>query len=335
MRSIAPYSDEQLRVLVNLEQQYDTWMEAERASAELAYGMSWKTVSGKDYLYELIDRRGNGKSLGPRSPVTEATYADYGERKKALADRRARSRAALQETSRLYRVLRLPMIAGEAAKILLEADRRRLLGAKLQVVGTNAMAAYSIEAGGRILHAPDETQDFDMAWTGAEAPAEGVPIWEMLKAVDGTYTINSERPFQARNAAAYEVELLIAPSLAHAVARTEKPRPISLPEQEWLLQGRRVAHVVVARDGQPARVVAPDPRWFALQKLWMSAQEKRNPLKRPRDARQGTALLNAVRETMPQFPLDKRFEAEIPAELMPHYQAWNLKNPPASAPTAW
>src|SRR3546814_17576690 len=34
----------------------------------------------------------------------------------------------------------------------------------------------------------------------------------MLKALDPTFTINSERDFQARNAKAYEVELLVAPS---------------------------------------------------------------------------------------------------------------------------
>src|SRR3546814_8199717 len=78
--------------------------------------------------------------------------------------------------------------------------------------------------------------------------------------------------------------------------RHDQPKPIPLPEQEWLLPGTRISHVVVGRDGSPARLVVPDPRWFALQKLWMSAQGKRNPLKRGKDQIQDTALLDAVRE---------------------------------------
>src|SRR3546814_7776461 len=90
-----------------------------------------------------------------------------------------------------------------------------------------------------------------------------------------------------------------------------------------------LARTVVARDGSPARIVAPDPRWFALHKLWMSAQAKRNPLKRPKDAKQGTALLDAVAEAMPQFPLDAAFAAELPDELAPHYAAWESRRPEA------
>jgi hypothetical protein len=134
--------------------------------------------------------------------------------------------------------------------------------------------------------------------------------------------MNTEREFQARNAKAYEVELLIAPSRAATLARRDKPRPIPLPEQEWLLLGRPVDQIVACRDGTAARVVAPDPRWFALQKLWMSAQPKRNPLKRTKDRKQGTALLNAIDEAMPHYPLDAGFVASLPDELLPYWSSW-------------
>src|SRR5690606_34288217 len=67
---------------------------------------------------------------------------------------------------------------------------------------------------------------------------------EMLKAVDPTFAVITARTFQARNAAAYEVELLVAPSRAGALARRDNPRPVPLPEQEWLLLGRPVDQVV-------------------------------------------------------------------------------------------
>jgi hypothetical protein len=80
--------------------------------------------------------------------------------------------------------------------------------------------------------------------------------------------------------------------------------------------------VVCGRNGTPARIVAPDPRWFALHKLWMSDQEKRNPLKRPKDRRQGEALLLAVATEMPHYPLNEAFRATLPHELVPYFDAW-------------
>jgi hypothetical protein len=144
----------------------------------------------------------------------------------------------------------------------------------------------------------------------------------LLKAVDSTFTMNFERTFQARNADAYEVEILVAPSRAKTMSKLDQPRPVPLPEQEWLLLGRPVDRVVLCRDGSAARIIAPDPRYFALQKLWMGQQTKRNALKRPKDLKQGRALLNAVRAYMPHYPLDETFIRTLPAELAPRYRAW-------------
>ena len=335
MPVVSPFSDEQTRALVNLETRYQVWMDAYRMSAALPYDLRRKDIGGRAYLYEITDRSGNGKSLGPWSPEREAMFTAYRERKQAAKDRRDASRAALDETCRLCRALRVPMLASEAGAILREADRRALLGSHLLVVGTNATVAYALEAGGAIHGLPDETQDFDLAWSATAATAvdaAGQTVWAMLKAVDPTFTINSERTFQARNAKAYEVEILVAPSRAGTMSRTDQPRPVPLPEQEWLLRGRTVDRVVLCRDNAPARVVAPDPRWFALLKLWMSVQAKRNPLKRAKDLKQGMALLDAVSATMPQFPLDAAFASALPEALVDHHARWRARKPADELP---
>ncbi len=334
MSIVRPFSDEQARTLVNLRQRYEVWMEAERVLARLPYDLRRKEISGRAYLYEIHDRSGNGKSLGPWSDEHAARLAAYRVQKTEAKARRDTSRPALDESARLARALRLPMVASEAGPILREADRRGLLGTSLLVVGTNTMAAYAQEAAGFIPEIPDETADFDLAWTET-GPQEGEQtLWQLLKAVDPTFTVNTERTFQARNAKAYEVEILVAPSRAATMARTDRPRPVPLPEQEWLLEGRPVDQVVICRDGSPARIVAPDPRWFALQKLWMSDQAKRNPLKRGKDRKQGMLLLDAVAETMPHYPLDDAFEAGLPGDLANHYVRWAEQRAP-SAPSSW
>lgn len=321
MDGLPPYDDEQVRISLNLEQHYDAWIGAARALADLPYGMHWKTISGREYLYELRDRAGNGKSLGPRNEETERVHAEYVEAKLLRKTLRDGAATTLDQTCRLYRAARLPLLASEGAKVLREADLRGLLGSHLLVVGTNAMPAYALESGGPI-PAPDETDDFDVAWTSDRADRGRSPLWDMLQSVDSTYTVNTERTFQARNAKAHEIEILVAPSRAGAFERTDRPVPVPLPEQEWLLRGEPLSRVVVARDGSPARLVVPDPRWFALQKLWMSEKPGRATGKRPKDLRQGMALLDTVWQSMPQYPLDDAFEASLPEELAPHFNRW-------------
>lgn len=65
----------------------------------------------------------------------------------------------------------------------------------------------------------------------------------------------------------------------------------------------------------PARIVAPDPRWFALHKAWLSLQDKRSALKRPKDARQAAIVWQAIRQLMPQYPIDAQFSAAVSDEL--------------------
>ena len=328
MSAIKPFTDEQARTLINLYQRYEAWIEADQALFAMPYDLRRKSVGDRDYLYEISDRSGGGNSLGRWDDDKATRFAAYKAKKAEWKQRRDIARDLLTESSRLARALRLPLLSSDAGPILREADRRGLLGSQLLVIGTNCMAAYDQEASGLILGAPDETEDFDLAWV-AEGKASEAALWDTLKAVDPTFTVNTERDFQARNAKAYEVELLVAPSRAGTLSPADRPRPVPLPEQEWLLLGRRVNQVVACRDGSPARIVAPDPRWFALHKLWMAAQAKRNPLKRPKDRKQGLALLDAVAEAMPHYPLDAEFVAELPVELLPFWDEWGGQTPPA------
>jgi len=325
--AVEPFSDEQARVIVNLDQAYQVWMETLRTLNDLPYNMRIKEVSGREYLYEVTDRLGTMKSKGPVDPDKRAEFDQYKTEKAELKDRLTQSKATLRELGSLYRALRLPMLPVEAGKILREADRMRILGEQVMVVGTNALIAYALEANGFIRDAPDATMDFDMALTAIEADEDRPTLWKMLKEVDMTYSVDAERPFQARNAKAYEIEILSAPSRIGGQARQDKPRPVPLPEQEWLLNGRPIDRVVGVRDGEAARLVVPDPRWFALQKLWMAEKPGRNPQKKPKDSKQGTALLNAVRQTMPHYALDSGFYDGLPDELKPHFERWEARKP--------
>lgn len=322
-----PFSDEQARVIVNLDQAYQVWIEALRTLNDMPYNMRIKEISGREYLYEVTDRRGSMRSRGPLDPGKQLEFDQYKAEKAELKDRLARSKETLKEQASLYRALRLPMLPAEAGKILREADRLRFLGEQAMVVGTNALIAYALEANGFIRDAPDATLDFDMALTGVDADEDRPTLWKVLKEADMTYSVNTERPFQARNAKAYEVEILSAPSRIGGQIAQDRPRPIPLPEQEWLLNGRQVDRVVGVRDGEAARMVVPDPRWFALQKLWLAEKPERDPQKKSKDRKQGNALLDAVWLTMRHYPIDNAFYEELPDALRPHFKLWEAQKP--------
>jgi len=64
MAVIQPFSAEQERALINMRQRYDAWIEAERGLYFMPYDLRRKKVGEYEYLYEIFDRSGNGKSLG-------------------------------------------------------------------------------------------------------------------------------------------------------------------------------------------------------------------------------------------------------------------------------
>lgn len=320
------FNDEQLRIAANLRQYYEAWLETKQAQIESDFTLSWTVRNGGEYLRQRSAIRDT--TIGPRSPETEKMLDAHTALRAELETQEQTRGDKLFETGRLFVALRMGVIASAAAAILRQADIRGYLGNAIMVVGTNAMAAYELEAAARFAVGMDATEDFDLAWAGdnktvlALAAKHPVNLLTLLKAVDSTYTVNSERSFQARNKDAYEVKLVMAPSKADSLPRTIGLAPIPMTEQEWLLQGRPVDQVVCGRDGSPAHIIAPDPRWFALHKLWMADKPERNPLKKPKDRNQGNAMLNAVDAFMPHYPLDAAFRAELPDELRPYFDAW-------------
>ncbi len=320
-------SPESLRILANTEQYYEQWVTLRRLRQSLPRKVVWKQVAGRDYLYIQLAGEREPKSKGPRNADSEGQYAALNA---AMLDTEAKLQGvetSLAECMAQHKALRLPRLLALPGEILRELDLRGWLGVSLLVVGTNAFAAYEIEAGQRFAAGLDETEDFDMAWLGHPEPmlqgGTRQPLLAALRAVDASFDINLRRPFQAINRKGYEVELLAAPSVIPSLHALGDFKPIPLIEQEWLLLGRPVRHVISDYAGAPVPLVVPDPRWMGLHKLWLSAKPERNPLKKGKDARQGDLLLLAVAQRMAAtYPMDSDFVMELPPELLPVFNQW-------------
>jgi hypothetical protein len=236
------------------------------------------------------------------------------------------------ELARQWKALRLPLATNMPARILRELDLASLLGTDVMLVGTNAFAAYEIQARHKFLRGADETEDFDLGWcrgssielAPASHPDDRPNLVSVLRRVDSSFRVNRSKRYQALNDAGYEVELLFAPSRQASLPGNVGFEPMySLQEQEWLLMGRPVQTVVMARDGLPAPLFVPDPRYMALHKAWLAKKPERRPTKKDKDRLQAEILLDAVALFMQDdYPVDIDFVMALPEELRDEFNLW-------------
>lgn len=301
-----------------------------RRAHELPATMFFARKGGYEYLTVKGRSSDAGTTEGPRNAETEARLAQYKQQREEADLAVKQTEAVLAELIRQYRALRLPLAMPKPARILRELDRLELLGTDFMLVGSNAFAAYEIEAGCRFGKNLFETEDFDLAWCRGSRLAlagrsEGsLRLLQALRGIDSSFRVDKRRPYQALDNTGYPVELLVAPSMFRSFPSDDEFSPLAVsPEQEWLLKGRAVRHVVVDRDNRTCPIFAPDPRWMALHKLWLCTKPERTAAKRPKDLAQGNILLDAVRDRMTvAYPLDVDFVLAPPAELRELFNAW-------------
>ncbi len=335
------YSVDAQRVSANLEQSYSAWLDAEREHLALPSTMFWAQKPPYEYLTSKSADGKTTSSHGARSAETEAAFEQFTEAKAAAEIRRKSIAAQVNERSRLARTraLRLPVLPEQPGRILRALDLNDLLGTDVLLVGTNAFLAYEMACGARFPTGAESTEDFDLTWcrdtkaalalmppsaaAGAPPAAQRTSLLKALRTVDKTYRINPRKPYQALNAANYEVELLAAPS-THPVPQNQGFDPMAtLTEQEWLLMGRPLSIVIATSDNHAAALAVPDPRYMALHKLWLGHKAERNPFKKDKDLRQGAVLMAAVQHRMQSsYPLNIDFVLDLPADLRPTFDAW-------------
>jgi len=142
-------SNQQRLHQVNTEQLFENYRSAFSHAASYRYGMRWKTVRGTEYLFRDKDRRGNGKSLGPRSPETQAVLAAFIAGRSVAQERLQRITKKSRE-ARLNKALRLNRVPRVVSRVLRELDRAGLHNS-FTVIGTQALYAYEAVGGAHFL----------------------------------------------------------------------------------------------------------------------------------------------------------------------------------------
>jgi hypothetical protein len=320
-------SSEQLRTVVDTQQLFEAWAEALERAQSFRGGMYWKTAGAKQYLFRSRDRRGYGKSLGPRSRETERTLERFKRNKVEAEERETGLRLRLAEQARYCkaaRVARVPRLSTAFARELWRAG----LESAVMIVGTNALYAYEAACGVQILSAGRlETQDLDVLLDSrrslklimSEVRREG--LIGILRKIDKSFTVMQKESFRAVNAGGFMVDL-IRPmptppwrKQPNMIGNEADLKAADVQHLDWYLSAPRLRQIVIGEDGFPAPMTVPDPRVFALHKLWLSRRPERDPLKKPKDREQAFLVTELVVRFLPQLEFSKPELRMLPLEV--------------------
>lgn len=313
-------SDEQLRGLVNAGQLYDAWKEVMVTLSRMPGGMYWRVINSKEYLYQYVTTAGKQqtKYVSPKTRDAEETYRDFKHTKKELEERRQGIEKRIEELAPTWRALRLPAIDTTAGNILRAFDQANFVGKSILVIGTYALKAYEVESATSFSVGMDATEDLDFTLFFDETNADpDLPrrLLLTLKQVDSSFIVATSSPKTVVNKNGYRVDLLTNTAAAQVMASARPWKPEALEGQEWLLLGNPVKTVLIDFQGWPVAVSAPDPRYFALHKLWLSKRRGRPRARATKDKNQGEALLKTIKDHMPHYPINESFVGGLPDPL--------------------
>jgi hypothetical protein len=324
-------NQDQIKEAVNTQQRYGVFLDAWKRKEGYKGSMSFGKKTNVEYL--LRDYYDNGvrkqKVLGQRSPETEKMLADY------LAGREdadVRLKAAQSNVARqagINRALGLGRVPAIGAKIIRAVDKAGLLGKGVKVIGTNAMFAYEAITEVYFPQAVTSTEDIDMMFDArakirfTSADDETAPtIIGLLRQVDKSF-VRAPNRFSANNNDGYIVDL-VRPQ----INPPWKPMPSSLSDSaddleaiqigglSWHENAQTFEAVAIDTRGEPVRIIAPDPRAFAVHKHWLSKQPDRRPDKRARDRCQAALVAALVAQHMPHLPFDPDQMKSFPRKVV-------------------
>ena len=132
-------------------------------------------------------------------------------------------------------------------------------------------------------------------------------IIDILRKADRSFERVKNQEFRAVNKDGYIVDL-VNPE-PKPIIKKERQRmgggtdlkAVEIRNLQWLVSSPKFSQIVVGDDGYPAAMFCPDPRSFALHKIWLSKQPDRDPIKKKRDRHQGITVAYLVSRYLPQY----------------------------------
>lgn len=319
-------------MLIDTGQLWEAWKANEKKRASYSGSLVWQTQGPGRYLVKYLNDSKAGqrktRSLGPHSAETERLYEEFQRGRDEARTTAASLRQRIAAQARLNEAVGIARVPDLPARILRRLDREGLLGRNVFVVGTNAIYAYEAAAGAFVERDLLATGDLDILYDArarlklAVDGSEPRGILKILKATDRSFQPVGDGSFRASNDQGYFVDLINAtpsPPWRDEADSIEAGdlAAASILNMRWVANAPRFQAVAIGEDGAPVPIACPDPRAFALYKLWMATQDpSREVVKRARDRAQAEAVAALVRERMPNLPFEPEHLTCFPLEAI-------------------
>jgi hypothetical protein len=243
-------TNEQRRQFIDVAGAFAAWRDASRKATRGS--LRWVTRKGTDYLYRKTGK--SERSLGRRSPETEAIAAEHN----LLRQRLKQAGGRLKAMARVNRALYLNRVPKDPALILRELDVAAVLGKHLFVIGTNALYAYEMKAGIFFDSGIVATNDFDLLWDARDRlrlVVSGISpegVLGILKRADASFSSAVDYGMRAQNATGYFVDLF-CPDIDPPPRRFTPGDidPIPTAGADWLVEAPKIEETVIGWDGLP------------------------------------------------------------------------------------
>lgn len=303
---------------IDATQARSAYLDAERQAGKYRGSMFWRTAKGRDYLIKETDRI--EKSLGARTPESEAIFNEFRRKKAETEDRKRSLSDVLVQQQRVNAALRIGRTPNVVVG-LLNALRTAGIDDHFMVIGTNALYAYETHAGVRFTGDITATTDIDFLWDSRKhlALVSNDPDFNeqgligILKKVDPTFAVHDDESYRASNSKGYMVDLIKRGAASYFDDHEKaQVRPVEddfwaakIKNMDWLLSSPKFKQPVVAVNGSMAEMVTVDPRAFVLYKLHLAQKEDRDPVKKPRDVTQAQAVFELIQQRLPHLGFDR------------------------------
>jgi len=300
---------------------YQAYLQARSQSRGHKGGMHWKKIRGRQYLYRYRDRLGHGECLGPRGEQTERLYTDFTRERRDAATRVQRERLRLQEQARFGRAALINRVPKATAKILRALEQHEA-EQNLLVIGSAALYAFEAAAG-VLLEPPDLLAAAQRGLTLAAGALSWEELLHLALKTDRSFAPLPGADGRAANRDGFQLTLLKSgvrrPGMQKTITVTgaREPLPPAAGDLHFLTASPKFSQVVIGQDGGPATMVVPDPRAFALNRLWLSQQEDRDETRRDRDRSQALAVAALVLRYLPQYDFLSTELDMFPQDLAP------------------
>lgn len=324
--NIITLSGEKARQIIDTEQVYLAWKAASRElAARYAGSMAFKNVGKHQYLYRKTHKA--WKSLGPRNGETEKAFETFHVGRRGLQDTVASLTARLNDLAAINRAMGLGRVPLIAARILRAVDSASLMGSALDIAGTHCLFAYERMAGVHIDSQLIATGDIDLLFDGRTSLrllARNIPPdgWmDLLKSVDQSFRLLSRGSYRAVNKDGFFVDLITPQSadpikpVGSAPIKEADLTPVEIDGLKWLVNSPKKEVTVLDARGFPLMMSVPDPRSFALHKMWVSEREDRDPLKQGRDRDQAFLVAELIAAHLPHLSFEDPALHALPLEL--------------------